>query len=306
MTKVWKSVEVAIVGGGVGGVAAALWCHRLALDCVLLEGGSRLGGQLFHIHNTIPDYPGVLCDGAGFAEHLTSQLSALDIVPQLDAIVQEVCLESGDVHTTRGLVKAKALIVATGSRRRRLPVPGAKRLLGRGVSYTYSGNRGMFVGRRTCIVGGGDGAFENALMLVDTSPEVTLVMRRRDARARQDFVDAVHLHPRISLVCESQIVSIEGEEHVSSVCLQGPEGTTSIDAEAVLIKIGLEPVVDWLGGCCELGAGGTLVVDQEQRTSHPKVWAVGDVCTAVDPSISVAAGQACFAVRAIKRVLHPG
>lgn len=305
-------VDVAIVGGGVGGVAAALWCARLALRFVLLEQRERLGGQLFYIHNPIPDYLGLHCDGKGFADQLTAQLKALDIVPQLGAAVQEVSLDEGLLQTTAGRVRARAIIAATGATRRRLDVPGIADLDGQGggeksgVYYSFSGHREAFRGRRVCVVGGGDGAFENALMLADCCPQVTIVQRREASRARQDFVDAVAAHPAIAIMRRAQIVRVCGDDGLQGVVIQQDDQERQLDVDILLVKIGLVTVRDWLGDGCQLSSAGTLVVDANQQTSHPRLWAVGDICTPQDPSISVSVGQACLAVRHIQRCLAEG
>lgn len=295
---------MAIIGGGVGGIAAALWCQRLALQCILLEQKERLGGQLYYIHNRIPDYPGLLCTGPELADHLTDQLEQLHIVPQLSTIVQGLDA-SGHVLTNRGRIRAKAIIAATGATRRTLEVEGVQRWLGKGVAYTYSGSKDTFSGCPACIIGGGDGAFENALMMADICESVTLIMRRREPRARRDFVEHVEAHPRIRVLRETIPVAIEGTDRVESIRVSSTEGEYSIPVGAVLIKIGFQLQTGWLGEECEQIDGHALQTSSTQRTSHPQIWSVGDLCTPQDPSISVAVGQACLAVRDIKRFLHP-
>lgn len=305
MSKRLEPVEVAIVGGGIGGIATALWCRRLALRCALLERSDRLGGQLHAIHFSIPDFPGVMSDGPGFADKLASQLKQIGIVPQLNTDVQEVDLASGCLLTNQGRLSAQAIVAATGARRRRLSVPGAEALLGKGLSYTFSGDKGTFIGRPICIVGGGDGAFENALHAAACCPHITLVVRSQKSRARKDFIERVMKHPKIEVLFESEVSAIHGEHCVTGASVQTPSGARCLDVKAVLIKIGLETVTSWLPETCKLTEHGTLPVDDSQRTPYPRLWSVGDLCTGIDPSLSAAVGQASMAVRDIKRALHP-
>lgn len=300
-----KQADVVIVGAGMGGVSAAIWGHRLELSCLLLEQGNQIGGQLHLMHNVIPDYPGILCNNGGeFSEHLSTQLDRLDIVPQLRGTVQDVDVTGRRVLVNREWISCKALVVATGLRRRRLAVSGADAFLGKGVSMTFSGQREMFRGRRSCIVGGGDGAFENALMMSEICPRVVLVYRGAAPRARTSFQEQVKANPSIELRLHSEVVALEGTDWVEAVEVQGPSERERLDVEAVLVKIGMETQIDWLKSAALETKNKYLQVNHEQRTSAPWIWAVGDVCTPVDPSLSVAAGQACIAMRSIERFLR--
>ncbi len=295
--------DVVIVGAGMGGVSAAIWGHRLGVPCFLLEQQEQIGGQLQHIHNIIPDYPGLVCDGAEFSAQLCSQLTQLGIVPQLGGSVQDVDVKSRSIRVGGQWISCKAMVVATGLRKRHLRADGAEALMGRGLAMSFSGQREMFAGRKICLVGGGDGAFENALMMVESCPHVTIVCRGRHPRARSSFLERVQAHPAIDILLESEVVAVEGTSWVEAVRIQGPTSCERLAVEAVLVKIGMEPQVEWLKGTGVAQQHGYLQVNHAQQTSIPWIWAVGDVCTPLDPSLSVAAGQACLAMRSIERYL---
>ncbi|TNE52216.1 MAG: NAD(P)/FAD-dependent oxidoreductase [Deltaproteobacteria bacterium] len=296
-------VDVVIVGAGMAGLAAALWGKRLGLECVVLEQSQQLGGQLHKIHNTIPDYPGLVCDGAGLVTQLESQLNALEIAPRCNAMVQRVDWENQVVVCDEVQFETQALVIATGLEQRRLRVPGSEKWEDAGVYLSYNGHKEEFAGRAACIVGGGDGAFENATMMADECPHITIVYRGTSPRARQSFQEQVDGLSNVEVLYESDVVKVNGEESVTGVEIQGPDGTRSLEVEAVLVKIGMEPRTRWMGENSPKLSKGYLTVDASQQTSLPWVWAVGDVCTPQDPSLSVAAGQACLAMRAIERRL---
>lgn len=298
-----EKVDVVIVGGGMAGIAAALWGKRLDLQCVVLEQAERLGGQLHKIYNIIPDYPGLVCDGAGVVAQLEQQLNALEIVPRRNAEVLGVDWETKTIQCETGAIQAQALVVATGLEQRRLGVAGSEPLLGKGVYLSYNGHKEAFAGRRACIVGGGDGAFENAVMMAGVCPHVTIVYRGTSPRARRSFQEEVEQLPNVDVVYESNVVRVNGEEGVSGVEIHGPTGSSVLDVDVVLVKLGMEPRTRWMGDQRPECERGYLKVNASQQTSIPWVWAVGDVCTPLDPSLSVAAGQACLAMRAIEREL---
>lgn len=298
-----EAVDVVIVGAGMAGVASALWGHRLDLSFVLLEESERWGGQLHCIHNPIPDYPGLQTDGAGFVEQLQAQMDALGVAPLIDTAVDAVDWKRQIVRSGERAWRARALVIATGLRKRPLPAPGAERLLGKGLEMTFSGAREAFAGRRACVVGGGDGAFENALMMAEVCPQVSILYRGDQVRARESFQQEVAEHPNIEVCLCTDVLEVHGDERVAGLTVRTPEGQARWDTEAVLVKIGMEPQVEWLGDDGPEQSEGYLRVDREQRTTLSWVWAVGDVCSPRDPSLSVAAGQACVAMRAIERTL---
>lgn len=309
--KIERRFEMLVVGGGMAGMAASVWGHRLGLRVGLVEK-ERLGGQLWMIHKEIPDYPGLVCaDGAEMVERMEAHLAMLSGIERIVGEVTEIDGEEGWVKIRGGqgeeVLGAEAVVLATGMVRRRLWEPDLRAWEGRGVEYTASGAREAFVGQRVCIVGGGDGAFENALWLVDTCgcPEVTVSSRGEAFRARRDFVEQAKAHPKIRLWAGSVLEGVEGGERIDAVFLRMHGEIQRLEVGALLIKIGFAPQSQRVMGQCRLDPQGYVVVDATQRTSAPRLWAVGDVCTPIDPSLSVCVGQGCLAAREIQRFLRP-
>lgn len=305
-----RSLEMLVVGGGVGGIAAAVWGHRLGLRVGVVEK-ERLGGQLWMIHKEIPDYPGLVCaNGAEMVERMEAHLASLSGLERIAGEVVEIDGEAGWVRIQgqmgEEVLEAGAVVWATGLARRRLLEPDIRGWEGRGVEYTASGAREAFVGQRVCIVGGGDGALENALWLVDTCdcPEVTVAYRGERFRARRDFLEQAAAHPKIRLWTGSVLEGVEGKECVEGVFLRMDGEIQRLEVGAVLIKIGFAPQTQRLDGQCRLDPQGYVVVNATQRTERTRLWAVGDVCTPDDPSISVSVGQGCLAARDIQRFLR--
>jgi thioredoxin reductase len=302
--------ELLIVGAGPAGVSAALWARGLSLSALLLERGTAPGGQLHMVHFAPRDVAGVAAsDGPAMAHAYEAQLAAAGVAWRrgagaagLEGIapgrpVPAVVLEDG----TR--LEAEAVLIATGARRRRLEVPGARGLEGRGVSYSATRDRAWLAGRRVAVVGGGDAAFENALILAGVGCEVTLLSRGA-ARARPDFRVRVAAEPRIRLAEGVEVRAVLGEEAVTGLTLADAAGEHALEVEGVVVKIGVVPNSEWCRGAVAQAPGGWVLVDERFATSAPRVWAAGDVVRPLLPSIAVSMAQGGQAVAVVRQALH--
>jgi pyruvate/2-oxoglutarate dehydrogenase complex dihydrolipoamide dehydrogenase (E3) component len=186
------SHDVVIAGAGAAGVSAALWARSLGLSVVLLEEGAEPGGQLHHVHFEIGNFAGSLPGmGQTLVHRMNEQLAAQEIdvryrtpAASLDPKAPAVRLGNGES------LDARSILIATGARKRMLDVPGARELFGRGISDSATRDRQTFAGEEMLVVGGGDAAFENALILADVGCRVTIAVR--DAgNARREFRERV-------------------------------------------------------------------------------------------------------------------
>lgn len=299
-----ERAEVVIIGGGMAGIAAAIWCHRVGLSCRVLERQARLGGQLHWIHNEVPDFPGFQGKSDQLLAQLERQLEALSLRCSTGVEVSSVEPDTGRLETSAGALQADAIVLATGLRRRSLALPGLDAWRGKGVFFSASARLARFRDRDVCIVGAGDGAFENALMLAPHSPNVHILCRAKAPRARAQFVEGVEACENVHVHLEASPCAIHGSEGVEAVTFVTPAGSRQLEVQAVLLKIGFVPNSELVQASCGLEASGHVQLQARQKTSLPRVWAIGDICTPLDPSLSVAAGQACIAIRAIERHLR--
>jgi len=168
MTNSRKNVgdlDVLIIGGGPAGLSALLWCQDLNMSALLVESGDELGGQLLKIYNPITNYPGRFArDGREMAEHFLASLGDLTGRVRLNSKV--VSFDAGNILATLEsgeVLKARAAIIATGVRRRKLGIPGEDDFVGRGILESGAKDRESVKGKRVAIIGGGDAALENAL-----------------------------------------------------------------------------------------------------------------------------------------------
>jgi thioredoxin reductase (NADPH) len=193
------------------------------------------------------------------------------------------------------------LIFAAGVRRRLLGIPGEKELVGRGVLISGVGEKLKAEGKTVVIVGGGDAALENSLILSDVAPRVIVVHRRAQFAARQEFIDAAVRRSNIEFMTGKTAVSINGEDRVRSVTVKDISDSTvsTVDTDLVLVRIGVVPNSELLSGKVEMDRSGYIIVDASGLSSAANVFAVGDVANPQSPTISTAVGTGATAVKTI-------
>ena len=300
------SAELVIVGAGPAGVSGALWARTLGISVRLIERAAVVGGQLREVHFHPAELPGIAAgSGPEIADTYAAQLTAAAIEPECN--LEAVGLESEDhgvsVRLAGGTqIAGRSVLVATGLRRRRLGVPGEAELLGAGVSYSGRRDRDALAGNDVVVVGGGDGAFENALLLSAVGCRVLIVVRER-ALARPEFRERVAANPGIEVVEQARVIEISGSGRVEAVRIELEGSIATRPARGVVIKIGMTPNTEWCP-MLERDAAGYLEVDGRGRTSLPWVWAAGDVVRPLLPSVAVAVGSAATALAAARQALR--
>ncbi|MEJ7624565.1 MAG: NAD(P)/FAD-dependent oxidoreductase [Pyrinomonadaceae bacterium] len=298
--------EVAIIGGGPAGMSAAIWCADLGLKPLVLERSSELGGQLLWTYNPIENYLGLeAANGRELRDRFLKSLGKFQIAQRRDVQVVAADLKRHLLTFTDGeSIVADSIIIATGVRRRQLGVPGEGEFLGRGILDSGAASRAEVAGKRVVIVGGGDAAFENASILADSAEHVTVVHRRSLSTSRSDFVEAASAAANIELMPGCRVLRIGGGDKVEWVELETGGQSVRLDADFVLIRIGVEPNCEMFRGQIEFDELGFVVVDSHCRTDAADVYAIGDVANSASPTIAAAVGQGTVAAKAIKTKIN--
>jgi thioredoxin reductase (NADPH) len=295
--------DVIIIGSGPGGLSAALWCDELGLDTLVIEREAEVGGQLLRVHNRIGNYLGSeAANGRELRDHFAAQTEGRDFDLWTQAEIDEVDLRAKRVRLRSGEeLQSIALVIATGVRRRRLGIPGEKEFEGRGVLSSGALEGESVAGEDVLVVGGGDAAAENALLLAERCPTVTLVHRGRKLSARAEFAERIAGEHRITLFTETTLERIHGSERVESVEIRraGALKPMRMAVRGVLIRVGVEPNSELFGGQADADERGYIVVDGRQETSVEMVFAVGDISNPLAPTISGAVGAGATAAKVI-------
>jgi len=300
--------DVLIIGAGPAGLAAALWCDELGLDTLLLEQAETVGGQLLSVYNPIENYPGVsVKSGRDFLDLLSPKLEAADFdlwtnttIESVDLKTKRVVLQSGEQ------LQSISIIIATGVRRRQLGIPGETEFAGRGILESATRDRDQLAGKDVCIIGGGDAAAENALLLADVCPTVTLVHRGKSLKARREFTEQMVGHHSITIFPESIVIRILGNTEVEAVEILRKEALKPFQmaVQGVLVRIGVQPNTELFREQIVLNENNYVMVNGEQETNLANVFAIGDVANPLAPTISGATGAGATAAKVIASRLN--
>ena len=302
--------DVIIIGAGPAGLSTAFWCDELGLDTLVLEQAEQVGGQLHRVYNPIGNYLGLKArNGQELLEHFSKDVDSAEFdlwtqteIASVDLKAKRISLRSGEELQTI------AIVVATGVRPRQLGIPGEKEFTGKGMIESGARDRELFAGKDVCVVGGGDAAVENALLLADVCATVTLVHRGKKLRARRELAERLQPNNCVTVFTESVLTRILGDEEVAAVEIQRKEGLKpfQLAVRGVLIRIGVEPNTELFQEQLETDEKGFIAVDSRQETRVPMVFAVGDVSNPLAPTISGATGAGATAAKVIASRLNAG
>ncbi|HLS50270.1 MAG TPA: FAD-dependent oxidoreductase [Actinomycetaceae bacterium] len=275
-----STYDIAIIGAGMAGLTAAKAGAAGGAKVIVLDG-LGVGGQVSTVEG-ITNAPGFDEPVAGFELGVT--LMAEGEAAGAEFMLGEAeGIEPADdgfaIASSEGTLHARAIILAAGSARRELGIPGEAEFAGRGVSRCASCDGPFFQGKRLVVVGGGDSAFDEARVLADVAGEVLIVHDEAAPTAREEIVAELRDHPRVTLRPRATLAAIEGADAVSGVRLRDLDSgeESELAADGVFVYIGLDPHTSWLGDLVELSDTGHVVADERCRTSRPGVLVAGDI-----------------------------
>lgn len=302
--------DLIIVGGGPAGVAAAVYAARKRLKTLLLA--EEWGGQS-NVSADVQNWIGTpSISGAELAKNLRVHVEAykgdfLEILSPARATSLETGNDSVTVVSNKGSHEAKAVLVASGARRRQLEVKGAKEYDQKGLTYCASCDGPLFADKDVAVVGGGNAAFETALQLLAYCKSVSLLNRTETFRADEITVAAAQANPKMRIIKNAELLEVIGEKFVTGLRYKdsktGKEETLPV--EGIFVEIGLLPNTEWLGDKLDMTEVKQIKVDPKtHRTSHPRVWAAGDVTDGIYHQNNIAAGDAVKALEDIYMFLR--
>ncbi len=304
-----ETYDIIIIGGGAAGFSAGMYAARDGCRTVLLERFSA-GGQVLNCEH-IENYPGFPDGVAGYSLGPLLQQQAMSFGMQMQLTeVASVRLEGDDrvVVTDAGELRARALIVATGSRFTSLDIPGEEDFAGKGVSHCASCDGAFFIDKPVVVVGGGDAAVDEGLHLTQYVSQVTLVHRRDTLRACRALQDRARQADKLSFRWNTALRAIEGGEGVERVRLEDLQTgqTSQLEVAGVFIYAGLTPNSGLLDGIVALNGNGQIVTDLQMRTAVPGILAAGDVRGESSRQLISAAGDGATAALAAVRYVQTG
>ena len=301
-----KVYDMIVVGGGPAGYTAALYGARAGLDVLVLEKLS-VGGQMALTH-MIDNYPGYDEGIDGFELGQRMQRGAVRFGAEskmAQVLSVELAAEPKAVHTDSGSFYGKTVVIAIGAEPRKLGLPDEAELTGQGIHYCAACDGMFYRGKTVVLVGGGNSAAAEALVLSRVAKKVILVHRRDSLRAEKAAAEAIERAENVQMCWNSEVVGLVHDGRVSGVRLRdvrsGQEREVSCDG--VFISIGRVPATSLVRGQVELDDAGYIRAGEDTRTSLPGVFAAGDVrAKAVRQIVTATADGAAAAYGAEKFV----
>lgn len=272
--------DIIIIGGGIAGLTAGMYAKRGGMETLLFEK-MFVGGQAATTY-TIENYPGFVdpISGPDFAMKLESHARKFgleilydevkDIV--VDGKIKKVITEDKEYET-------KTIILAMGASPKMLGLEKEEQFRGRGVSYCATCDGAFYKDKVTAVVGGGDTATEDAMFLAQYASKVYLIHRRDQLRASKILQDRVLAHPKIEVLWDTVVESINGEEQVEGITVKNlkTNEVSQLDLDGFFIAIGIQPNSELIKGKLNMTDDGFVIADETMSTNVPGVFAVGDL-----------------------------
>lgn len=298
--------DMIVVGGGPAGYTAALYAARAGMDTLVLEKLSA-GGQMALTHQ-IDNYPGFEegIDGFELAEKMQKQAERFGVETQY-ATVENMVLNADEkvLETSEGTFYGKTVVLATGANPRELGVENEEKLVGRGVAYCAACDGMFYKGKTVAVVGGGNSAAADALLLSRIAKKVILVHRRDTLRATKVYHEPLMNAEHVEFRWNSTVEELLFDQKFTGLRLKdvntGEE--SEIPCDGVFISVGRKPATDLVKGQIELDRNGYVVADETTQTNIPGVYAVGDVRTKLLRQVVTAVSDGAMAVHMAEEYL---
>lgn len=301
--------DMIVVGGGPGGYTAALYASRAGLDTLVLEKLSA-GGQMA-LTEEIDNYPGFEdgIDGFTLAEKMQRQAEHFGVKSEY-AQVKRMNLTAAPkvLETSEGTFYGRTIVLATGANPRELGLPNEAALIGRGVAYCAACDGMRYKGKTVVVVGGGNSAAVDSMLLSRIAKKVILVHRRNTLRATKIYHQPLMQAENIEFRWNCTVSELLHEKNLTGVKLKDVNTSkeTTLLCDGVFISVGRKPATELVQGQLELDQSGYVMADETTKTNLPGVYAVGDVRTKPLRQVVTAAADGATAVHMAEEYLAGG
>ena len=298
--------DLAILGAGPAGICAAIYATRAKLNTIWLDKKFVQGGQIVDTYE-VDNYPGLPgITGLDLGEAMAGHAAKLGMKPQRET-VRSIEAEQGIkvIRTKKNESRARAVIIACGATHRHLGIPGEEELSGMGVSYCATCDAAFFKDRTVVVVGGGNVAVEDAILLSRTCKKVYLVHRRDELRAEKILQESLFACKNVELIWDSIPLSIEGMDKVEALKIRNKktQEESFIETDGVFIAVGIVPGTEKFKDLVKLDEAGYIVAGEDGITSEPGIFAAGDIRTKNLRQVVTAVADGANAVASAQRYL---
>ena len=295
--------DVIIVGGGPGGLSAALYASRAKLKTLVLDK-SKTAGSLAYA-SLIENYPGLEkpMSGGELLDVFRKQAESFGAEYKEEQVIGASL--SGDVKevfTMEASYQGKTVIIATGSMGRKATIKGEEEFLGRGVSYCAICDAAFFKGKTVCVLGDSEEAVKEAGVLARFAETVYLISPSQKMKVEEDY-PALQI-PNIKLLLGSVVTAIEGSDAVERIRMKasGVESELALDGVFVYL-MGNKPIIDFLQGAVDVSEEGGVMTNRFMETNVPGVFSAGDVTCTEARQVIIAASHGCLAALSAEKYI---
>ena len=292
-----KIYDMLIVGGGPGGYTAALYAARAGMSVAVLEKLSA-GGQMAESPR-IDNYPGLIdgIDGFSLGMQMQSHAEKFGAETHLTEVLKLNLTDTvKTAETDSGIFKGRTVVIATGATPRKLNIPGEAELTGRGVHYCAACDGMFYRNKVVAVVGGGNTAASDALLLSRIAKKVLLIHRRDSLRASRVYHKPLQAAENVEFLWDSALTEIRPGEIVVN-------GADIIPCDGVFVAIGRQPETELVKDSLHLDANGYILAGESTATNIPGVYAVGDVRAKDLRQIITAAADGAIAIHQAEEYL---
>lgn len=277
-----KAYDTIIIGGGPGGLSAAIYAARGDLKTAVFEK-SLVGGQI-NVTFEVENYPGIpeILSGFELSDRFKQQADKFG-TEFIDEEIIKVDFESKDgykkVYTEDEEYLTKTIIIATGAQPRSLGCPGEEEYIGKGVSYCATCDGALYRNKVVAVIGGGDSAVEEGMFLTKFASKVYVVHRRDELRAVKTIQDRAFKNEKMEFIWDSVVDEVKGENFVTSLILENKKTKekSELKVDGVFVYVGILPNNELLKKDITLDKSGFVTTNQLMETNIPGVYAIGDL-----------------------------
>jgi thioredoxin reductase (NADPH) len=287
--------DVIIIGGGPGGLTAALYASRAKLKTVVLDK-SKTAGSLAYA-SLIENYPGLEkpLPGGELLDIFRKQAEGFGAEYKEEQVIGvSLSGEVKEVFTMEATYQGKTVIIATGSMGRKAAIKGEEEFLGRGVSYCAICDAAFFKGKTVCVLGDSEEAAKEAGVLSRFAETVYLICPSAKLKVEDDY-PSLQI-PNVKLLLSKTVIAIEGGDAVERIRMRDSGGESELALDGVFVYLrGSKPIVDFLQGTVEVSEEGCVITNRTMETIVPGVFSAGDVTCTEARQVIVAAAHGCLA-----------
>lgn len=268
--------DILVIGAGPAGLTAALYARRGEKEVTVVEKGA-FGGQMT-FSPRIENYPGFdTVSGTALADAMVSQVLNQGANLEPDEITRIEKIKGGfRAIGEYGVYEAKTVIIAAGAKHRQLGVEGENRFTGEGISYCAVCDGAFYKGKRVAVIGGGNSALQEAVLLSEGCAKVTLVQNLDYFTGEQKLIDTLKVRPNVEFITGAVVTGLVGETELEGIRISGKNGTQVLDVDGMFVAIGLVPQNEFAANLIDLDERGYVPSGEDTATSCKGVFVAGD------------------------------